>query len=140
MAAKPNKTWSGFFLIPMLFGMTSPAQTQTQPDPELRRLLIEAANDSSSFEDRFDAEVWLTDMSGRLARKVPDARERLQLLKQIHFEATRKDLHPELVLAVIDIESNFDRFAISSAGAIGLMQVMPFWLKEIGRLERKMAI
>lgn len=133
MTAKPIKTWSGFFLIPMLFGMTSPAQTQTQPDPELRRLLIEAANDSSSFEDRFDAEVWLTDMSGRLARKVPDARERLQLLKQIHFEATRKDLHPELVLAVIDIESNFDRFAISSAGAIGLMQVMPFWLKEIGR-------
>ncbi|MEE8108616.1 MAG: lytic transglycosylase domain-containing protein [Gammaproteobacteria bacterium] len=115
----------------MLTGTT--ALAQTPPDPELRRLLIEAANDSSSFEDRFDAEVWLTDMSGRLARQVPDTRERLKLLKQIHFEATHKGLYPELVLAVIDIESNFDRFAISSAGAIGLMQVMPFWLKEIGR-------
>ncbi|MCZ6536337.1 MAG: transglycosylase SLT domain-containing protein, partial [Gammaproteobacteria bacterium] len=115
----------------MLSGTT--ALAQTQPDPELRRLLIEAANDSSSFEDRFDAEVWLTDMSGRLARQVPETRKRLQLLKQIHFEATRNGLYPELVLAVIDIESNFDRFAISSAGAIGLMQVMPFWLQEIGR-------
>lgn len=126
-----NKTRRGLLLILILTSTTSLAQTQ--PDPELRRLLIEAVNDSSSFEDRFDAEVWLTDMSGRLARQVPDTRERLKLLKQIHFEATRKGLYPELVLAVIDIESNFDRFAISSAGAIGLMQVMSFWLKEIGR-------
>ncbi len=131
MMGKLNKTWRGLFLILLLIGTT--ALAQTQPDPELRRLLIEAANDSGSFEDRFDAEVWLTDMSGRLARKVPDTSERLRLLKQIHFEATRNKLHPELVLAVIDIESNFNRFAISSAGAIGLMQVMPFWLKEIGR-------
>lgn len=131
MPPTPNKTRRGLLLILMLTGTT--ALAQTQPDPELRRLLIEAANDSSSFEDRFDAEVWLTDMSGRLARQVPDTRERLKLLKQIHFEATLKGLYPELVLAVIDIESNFDRFAISSAGAIGLMQVMPFWLKEIGR-------
>ncbi len=131
MPPTPNKTWRGLLLILMLTGTT--AFAQTPPDPELRRLLIEAANDSSSFEDRFDAEVWLTDMSGRLARQVPDTRERLKLLKQIHFEATHKGLYPELVLAVIDIESNFDRFAISSAGAIGLMQVMPFWLKEIGR-------
>lgn len=126
-----NKTRRGLLLILILTSTTSLAQTQ--PNPELRRLLIEAVNDSSSFEDRFDAEVWLTDMSGRLARQVPDTRERLKLLKQIHFEATRKGLYPELVLAVIDIESNFDRFAISSAGAIGLMQVMSFWLKEIGR-------
>ncbi len=131
MPPTPNKTRRGLLLILMLTGTT--ALAQTQPDPELRRLLIEAANDSSSFEDRFDAEVWLTDMSGRLARQVPDTRERLKLLKQIHFEATHKGLYPELVLAVIDIESNFDRFAISTAGAIGLMQVMPFWLKEIGR-------
>ena len=109
------------------------AVAQQQPDPELRRLLIEAVSDSSSFEDRFDAEVWLTDMSTRLTNQVPDARERLRLLRQIHIEATRADLYPELVLAVIDVESNFDRFAISYAGAIGLMQIMPFWLKEIGR-------
>ena len=102
-------------------------------DNELRRLLQQAINDSASFEDRFDAEVWLVDMSNRLAKKIPDAEKRLKLLRQIHHEASRANLHPELVLAVIDVESNFDRFAISKAGAQGLMQVMPFWLKEIGQ-------
>jgi soluble lytic murein transglycosylase-like protein len=99
----------------------------------MRQLLIEAINASDSFGDRFDAEVWLTDMSNRLKRKVSDPQERLQILKTAHYEATRADLPPELVLALIDVESNFDRFAISSAGARGLMQVMPFWLDEIGR-------
>lgn len=103
------------------------------PDPRLRSLLIDAVSDASSFGDRFDAEVWLVDMSARLKRKVPDDKERLELLKLVHYEATRADLPPELVLAVIDIESNFDRFAISYAGALGMMQIMPFWLDEIGR-------
>lgn len=102
-------------------------------DPVLRDLLVAAVNDASSFEDRFDAEVWLVDMSSRLRRQVPDDEERLEILRLVHREATRARLDPELVLAVIEVESNFDRFAISSAGARGLMQVMPFWLKEIGR-------
>ena len=86
-----------------------------------------------SFADRYDAEVWLVDMSARLQRKVPNPVERLDMLRQVHREARRANLEPELVLAVIDVESNFDRFAISWAGARGLMQVMPFWLDEIGR-------
>jgi soluble lytic murein transglycosylase-like protein len=109
------------------------AATTERPDDELRHILIQAIDSSDSFADRFDAEVWLTDMSRRLDRKVPDPQERLLILKTAHYEATRADLPPELVLAVIDIESNFDRFAISHAGARGLMQVMPFWLDEIGR-------
>ena len=100
---------------------------------ELRQLLQKAIKDSDSFADRFDAEVWLLDMSNRLKNKIKQPDKRLNLLRQIHREATRADLHPELVLAVIDVESNFDRFAISRAGAQGLMQVMPFWLKEIGQ-------
>ncbi|MDH3646194.1 MAG: lytic transglycosylase domain-containing protein [Gammaproteobacteria bacterium] len=102
-------------------------------DPELRALLLDAVSESASFQDRFDAEVWLTDMSTRLSRQVPESEERLHILRQVHHEAARVDLPPELVLAVIDVESNFDRFAISWAGALGLMQVMPFWLNEIGR-------
>jgi soluble lytic murein transglycosylase-like protein len=102
-------------------------------DPVLRELLIAAVSDASSFQDRYDAEVWLVDMSRRLQRKVADTEERLEILRIAHAEATRVQLDPELVLAVIDVESNFDRFAISWAGARGLMQVMPFWLKEIGR-------
>ena len=102
-------------------------------DPELRKLLKQAITESSSFDDRFDAEVWLMDMSRRLARRMPNTEERLHLLKLIHYEAKRTNLHPELVLAVIEVESNFDRWAISVAGAQGLMQIMPFWLDEIGR-------
>jgi len=109
------------------------AATQERPDDEMRQILIEAIHSSDSFTDRFDAEVWLTDMSNRLTKKVSDPEERLLILKTAHYEATRADLPPEMVLAVIDVESNFDRFAISHAGARGLMQVMPFWLDEIGR-------
>jgi soluble lytic murein transglycosylase-like protein len=57
----------------------------------------------------------------------------MEILKAVHQEAARAELDPELVLAVIDVESRFDRFAVSVVGAQGLMQVMPFWLKEIGR-------
>jgi soluble lytic murein transglycosylase-like protein len=103
------------------------------PDPELRAALLKAAQSSDSFQDRFAAEVWLTDMNRRLERRVPDHEERLTILRAVHYEANRADLPPELVLALIEVESNFDRFAISSAGARGLMQVMPFWLDEIGR-------
>ena len=106
---------------------------QSAHDPELLKALRAAANDTSIFEDRFDAAVWLTDMSRRLERQVKDPEERIHILKTVHLEATRANLSPELVLAVIDTESNFDRYAISVAGAIGLMQIMPFWLDEIGR-------
>ena len=109
------------------------AATTERPDSEMRELLLESISASDSFSDRFEAEVWLSDMSNRLKRKVKDPEERFLILKTAHYEATRADLPPELVLALIDIESNFDRFAISHAGARGLMQVMPFWLDEIGR-------
>jgi soluble lytic murein transglycosylase-like protein len=100
-------------------------------DPALRDTLMQAVAQSDSFADRFDAEVWLTDMSQRLSRQMPDAEERLDLLRIVHQQATRAEVPPELVLAVIDVESNFDRYAISSAFAIGLMQIMPFWLNEL---------
>ncbi len=112
---------------------TASAATTERPDPELRRLLLDAASASDSFGDRFDAEVWLTDMSRRLARQVPGPQERIDILTRVHYEAHRAELEPELVLAVIDVESNFDRYAVSVVGALGLMQVMPFWLDEIGR-------
>ena len=109
------------------------AYAEQVPDPELRELLREAANAADSFDDRFDAEVWLTDMSARLARQVPETDERMAILTRVHYEARRAGLEPELVLAVIEVESNFDRYAVSVAGALGLMQVMPFWRNEIGR-------
>ena len=118
----------------LLLSLTlSTVVAQDGPDPELRELLRAAASEADSFPDRFDAQVWLSDMSGRLERQVKDPEERIEILKRVHHEATRVDVAPELVLAVIDVESNFDRYAISVAGARGLMQIMPFWLDEIGR-------
>lgn len=106
-------------------------------DPEeraaLRAFLDSTINQADSFTDRYDAEVWLVDMSARLERFVKAPQERLQLLRMIHAAASRAGLSPELVLAVIEVESHFDRFAISRVGAQGMMQVMPFWKDEIGR-------
>ncbi len=107
----------------------------SKPDPKLRQLLTEAIESTDSFADRFDAEVWLVDMSHRLEPFVEDGQTRIKLLKRIHQEATRAGLAPELVLAVIEVESRFDPYAISRSGAQGLMQVMPFWLNEIGHPE-----
>jgi len=109
------------------------AWSQQTPDPELREALRVAASAADSFDDRFDAEVWLSDMSRRLENQVRDHDERMRILTRVHYEASRAGLEPELVLAVIEVESNFDTYAVSVAGALGLMQVMPFWRNEIGR-------
>lgn len=126
-------------IVPLLMALAATAGAnpvvRDTSDPELRRLLAEAIAESDSFNDRFEAEVWLFDMSSRMQDFVPDKAFRLDLLKSIHREASRVELPPELVIAVIEVESRFDTFAISRAGAQGLMQVMPFWLDEIGRPE-----
>jgi soluble lytic murein transglycosylase-like protein len=131
-----NKAVTFFFFSALLIIFTSPVAIagKRQPiDDDLRKVLIEAANSSDSFTDRFEAEVWLSDMSGRLERYMPDDERRIKFLKNVHYEAKRAKLAPELVLSVIHVESLFNRWAISSVGAQGLMQIMPFWLKEIGR-------
>lgn len=130
-----TSTMPGIILILAILCSNSVLARSNQsnsPDPTLQKLLSQAINASDSFEDRFDAEVWLVDMSNRLQKFVDDEKHRLLLLRGIHREASRANLVPELVLAVIEVESHFDHFAISRSGAQGLMQVMPFWLKEIG--------
>lgn len=113
------------------------AAATTPPDPveraRLRGTLERTIASADSFEHRFDAEVWLLSMSQRLAPFLRDPADRLELLQLVHREARRAELAPELVLALIEVESGFDRFAISHAGAQGLMQVMPFWLNELER-------
>lgn len=108
-----------------------------EPEPELRSRMAEAIATATSFDDKYLADVWLTDMSGRLQRQLPklmpDELQRLSFLKLVHAEATRAGVSPELVLAVIEIESRFERFAISRSGALGYMQIMPFWLEELGQ-------
>jgi len=109
------------------------------PDEDERQAIraelaaVLSANDDG--RDRFDAEVWLATVEPRLARFLRDADARLLLLAEVWQEAARHGIDPELAMAVIEVESSFDRFAISSAGAQGLMQVMPFWKHELGRSE-----
>ena len=111
-----------------------PIETDRQAvDDELRQLLTRTIADADSFDDKYDAEVWLVAMSEKLKRYVKDPEQRMALLRHVHRAATRARLQPELVLAVIQIESAFNPYAVSRVGAQGIMQVMPFWKKEIGR-------
>jgi len=121
-------------LLTMALAPSARAQPQDAEElTALRSFLEQTINGADSFEDRYDAEVWLVDMSSRLSRYIKDPEKRLSLLRDIHYASARADVPPELVMAVIEVESHFDRFAVSSAGAQGMMQVMPFWKNEIGR-------
>jgi len=87
---------------PLLLGaLPAAAHIRQAPEPELRELMQRTVAEADSFQDRFDAEVWLVDMSGRLKRYVPDAEERLSILRLVHREASKAGLKPELVLALI---------------------------------------
>ncbi|WP_439135508.1 lytic transglycosylase domain-containing protein [Pseudomaricurvus sp.] len=122
--------------LTMLSHLSTAQDATPQPvDDELRELLKHAIENSDSFEDRFDAEVWLVSKQDNLGKFIKDPEERMDLLQRIHRAARRADLQPEIVLALIEVESHFNRFAVSSAGAQGMMQVMPFWKNEIGHPE-----
>jgi len=114
------------------------AATQEKPSKDFRLKLAKAIeNAGDSFTDKFEAEVWLVEQSQRLAKvakHIPED-ERLAILRLVHHEASQFNLDPMLVLALIDVESDFDQYAISSAGARGLMQVMPFWKDILGKPE-----
>jgi soluble lytic murein transglycosylase-like protein len=108
------------------------AHADRQQDPELGRLLQQALTADACFEDKYDQQVWLAAMEPKLRAVMRDDHERSELLHHVHCESRRLKLPPGLVMAVIDTESRFDRWAVSSAGAVGLMQVMPFWPKQLG--------
>jgi soluble lytic murein transglycosylase-like protein len=99
----------------------------------LSRLVSDRAVPSMHFRSAADGQRWLNEMDARLARRIPDRKARLELLRTVHYEATRARLDPQLVLGVIEVESGFRKYAVSHAGARGYMQVMPFWLKLIGQ-------
>jgi soluble lytic murein transglycosylase-like protein len=106
-----------------------------QRDPDLKNVLSRAITQAECFTDKYDSAIWYKMMEPRLRRVVKDRAERLELLKNVYCEAHREGeqrLPPGLVMAVIDVESRFDRWAVSSAGAVGLMQVMPFWPEQLG--------
>lgn len=99
----------------------------------VRATLSAAVNDRTpvDFKD-LDTRAWVRAMTRRVSSRFPDEEAARQFLMLVRYESLRAGLDPHLVLAVIDIESKFRKYAVSRAGARGLMQVMPFWVKEIG--------
>ena len=117
------------------YAENSKGYTGSQEQQELKRFLQKTISQPNSFKDKFDAEVWLFTQSAKLKRYLKSPNQRLLLLRAVHQEATALALDPDIVLALIQIESAFNAYAVSRVGAQGLMQVMPFWKKEIGRRE-----
>jgi soluble lytic murein transglycosylase-like protein len=117
--------------LPSIAATATPAPHEI--DPAVIDALARSMADDLDHGDHFDAQVWLLSSAPKLARYVPDDKEQELILRTVYREANRHDIDPDLVLAVMQVESRFDRFAVSSAGAQGLMQVMPFWRNEIGR-------
>lgn len=102
----------------------------------VRAALHKAVSDQAvphlAFATAGEARAWLDAMSGKLERRIPDRALREELLTTVHYEAKRAGLDPQLVLGLIQVESAFRKYAVSTAGARGFMQVMPFWIKVIG--------
>jgi soluble lytic murein transglycosylase-like protein len=109
------------------------AQTEEALSASVQAVLQRAVSDQAplkiSFASQKEADVWLSDMSKRLTKRIPDQEYREDLLKTVHYEATRAGLDPHLVLGLIEVESGFRKYAVSNVGARGYMQVMPFWTK-----------
>ena len=128
-------------LTPFIFCLAAQAWAGAQQyeplSDSVRTALAAAVSDRSPPEPKFKSSIekanWLSAMSDRLPRRhKPDYQTRIEFLKTVHYEATRAGLDPQLVLGLIQVESGFKKYAISSAGARGYMQVMPFWTKLIG--------
>jgi len=122
------------------------AAADRQRDPGLKDVIEAAIASRPCFDDKYDDVVWYTQMQSRVEARLkqqpvdlrmgddPHAAAR-RILEAVHCESNKHAMlreRPQLVLAVIDVESAFDPFAVSYAGAVGLMQVMPFWPNQLG--------
>jgi soluble lytic murein transglycosylase-like protein len=115
--------------------VAGPPPTDQQRDPELKTLLQSIIAKTDCFADKYESVVWYKAMEPRLSRFVPTHEARVEILDHVYCEAKRDpsmQLPPDLVLALIEVESRFNSWAVSPAGAVGLMQVMPFWPRQLG--------
>jgi len=104
----------------------------------MQRAVADQASPKLAFSSQQEAQFWLGEMSQRLIKNMPDENARVEFLSTVHYEATRAGLDPYLVLSLIEVESGFNKYAVSRAGARGYMQVMPFWVKKIGKGEHNL--
>lgn len=104
----------------------------------MQRSISDSAAPRLAFASETDAQRWMQEMSHRLEKRMPDQKVREDFLQTVHYEATRAGLDPQLVLGLIQVESGFKKYAVSSVGARGFMQVMPFWVNSIGSSEHNL--
>lgn len=123
LLAASQLTWAGAQVYEPLSASVRAVMQKTVTDKASPRL---------AFNSEAEAKAWLDDMALRLGDRIPNAKARYDFLKTVHYEATRAGLDPQLVLGLIQVESRFRKYAVSKASARGYMQVMPFWVKEIG--------
>ena len=134
-AARHRRAARGAACALLLGLLGAHARADQQRDPELQAVITHAIAQAECFTDQYDSAVWYTLMEPRLRKLVKEKNERIDILKQVYCETHRPGearLPPGLVMAVIDVESRFNRWAVSNAGAVGLMQVMPFWPEKLG--------
>ena len=124
----------GFLLLLLLPLQTlAGAQQYEVLSASVRATLARAVQERSAVDERdLDTRAWVRAMTRSVSGRFPDEEASRHFLALVRYEAMRAGLDPHLVLAVIDVESRFKKYAVSKAGARGLMQVMPFWVKEIG--------
>jgi soluble lytic murein transglycosylase-like protein len=121
----------------LALGLAAPRSSRAdeQREPELKELLQKIVASRDCFSDMYESEVWHKAMEPKLAPYVASYEQRIEILDHVYCEAKRDPslaLPPDLVLALIDVESRFDNWAVSPVGAVGLMQVMPFWPRQLG--------
>ncbi len=120
------------FSLPCLAGRQQEEPLSNSVRAMLHKSISDTASPRLIFASEKEATTWLEEMSRRLAKRLPDENYRMDFLRTVHYEATRAGLDPQLVLGLIQVESGFKKYAVSSAGARGFMQVMPFWVRSIG--------
>jgi soluble lytic murein transglycosylase-like protein len=98
----------------------------------MQRSISDRAVPMLTFSTQEEGNAWLNEMSQRLKKRLPDTDYREDFLRTVHYEASRAGLDPQMVLGLIQVESGFKKYALSSVGARGFMQVMPFWVRSIG--------
>ena len=119
-------------LVALIIWACQHATAQSVDPALLDKLAFTLAEDHHTI-DKFDAQVWLLASNQRLERYLKSQDDRLALLGEVYQQSQRQQLDPDLVLAVMQVESAFNRYAISRVGAQGLMQIMPFWRAALGR-------
>lgn len=132
----------------VVFGATLPrlvmagAQREETLSDDVASVMRNAVSNANPprliFASAAEASRWLNAMSTRLTPYVPDDYARKRLLTNIQYEAMRAGLDTQVILGLIEVESRFRQYAISGVGARGLMQVMPFWVRQIGRPEHNL--